>query len=122
MKNTPSGKSAFENPVYFPQKPNGKRLKGFSATYMRMEWDKPAPTITMRNDAISSQSNVHPGRLQKDGTYSDARVLSILELLILSSLPQDWNIPEWASEILIRQVIGESVPPKLIKEIVEMII
>lgn len=121
MKHTPTGKSAFQNKEFFPSKENGKKLRGFSATYMRMEWDKPAPTITIRNDAISSQSNVHPGRLKNDGTYSDARVLSILELIILSSLPENWDIPEWASEILIRQVIGESVPPKLIYKIMEMI-
>jgi DNA (cytosine-5)-methyltransferase 1 len=72
----------------------------------------------MRNDAISSQRNVHPGRLLKDGTYSDARVLTPLELFILTSLPKDWGIPDDTPEILIRQVIGESIPPLMIKAIV----
>ena len=40
----------------------------------------------MRNDAISSQRNVHPGRLLDDGTYSDARVLTPYELMILNSV------------------------------------
>ena len=31
------------------------------------------------------------------------------------SLPDDWNIPEWASDHFIRQVIGEGIPPKLVK-------
>ena len=66
----------------------------------------------MCNGAISSQNNVHPGRLLADGTYSDARALSILELLRLTGLPDDWNIPDWASDNLIRQVIGEAFPPK----------
>lgn len=122
MRHTPTGKSAFENNLHFPKKNNGERLKGYPATYMRMDWDKPAPTITMRNDAISSQSNVHPGRVKSDGTYSDARVLSILELIILTGLPQNLELPEWASEILIRQVIGESVPPNLILKIMENIL
>ena len=76
----------------------------------------------MRNDAISSQLNVHPGRLQDDGTYSDARVLTPLELMILNSIPRDWNIPDDTPEILIRKVIGESIPPLLVKKIVEQIV
>lgn len=121
MKNTPSGQSAFCNEEFYPKDSNGNKLNGYHDAYARMSWDKPAPTITIRSDAISSNSKVHPGRKKEDGTYSDARVLSILELLILSSLPENWNIPEWASEILIRQIIGESVPPLLLSKILEKI-
>jgi DNA (cytosine-5)-methyltransferase 1 len=42
--------------------------------------------------------------------------------MIVSSLPLDWNIPSWADENLIRKVIGEGVPSKLIKVIVEELI
>ncbi len=120
MKNTPTGHSAFENEVYYPKNElTGQRLKGYAATYKRMAWDKPAPTITMRNDCISSQSNVHPGNLLSNGTYSDARVLSIRELFILSSLNPDLNLPPFASDIQIRHMIGEAVPPKLINELLK---
>lgn len=120
MKNTPTGKSAFENEVHYPKnEKTGKRLKGYSSTYKRMDWDKPAPTITMRNDAISSQSNVHPGRKLADGTYSDARVLTIRELFILSSIDPDLEVPTFTSDIQLRHMIGEAVPPKLIHEIVK---
>ena len=118
MKHTPTGTSAFMNPIYFPKKKDGTRIKGYESSYRRIKWDEPAPTITIRNDAISSQRNVHPGRLLDDGTYSDARVLTPFELMILNSLPVDWNIPDDTPEILIRQVIGESIPPLLIKKIV----
>ena len=118
MKHTKTGTSAFENEEYYPKKKDGTRTKGYQSSYRRMEWDEPAPTITMRNDAISSQRNVHPGRLLKDGTYSDARVLTPLELFILTSLPRDWGIPDDTPEILIRQVIGESIPPLMVKAIV----
>ena len=121
MKHTPTGQSAFKNEIYFPKRKNGTKLKGYHDAYARMNWDKPAPTITIRSDAISSNSKVHPGRLKDDNTYSDARVLSILELLILSTLPEDWSIPEWASELLIRKIIGESVPPLLMSKILEKI-
>ncbi len=62
MKHTPTWKTAFDNKIHFPKKNNGDRIKWFSTTYKRIEWDKPAPTITMCNGAISSQNNVHPWR------------------------------------------------------------
>ncbi|EAK0980080.1 DNA cytosine methyltransferase [Campylobacter lari] len=117
MKHTPTGRSAFENEVYFPKTKKGERVKGYKASYKRIEWDKPAPTITMRNDCLSSQSNVHPGRLKSDGTYSDARVLTLRELFILSSINADLDIPHFVSDIQIRQMIGEGVPPLLLEKI-----
>jgi DNA (cytosine-5)-methyltransferase 1 len=119
MKHTATGSSAFSNPEYYPKKADGSKIKGYESSYRRIKWDEPAPTITMRNDAISSQRNVHPGRLLSDGTYSDARVLTPYELMLLTSLPSDWPIPLDTPEILIRQVIGESIPPLMIKRIVE---
>ncbi len=127
MIHTPSGKSAFQNEFFYP-KFKGRRIKGAPRTYMRMFWDKPATTVMQNNNVISAFSTVHPGRCivdsadDKERIYSDARALSIYELLIVSSLPLDWNIPDWASEILIRQVIGEGIPPLLIKKIVQSLI
>lgn len=121
MKHTPTGKSAFENKKYYPVKDNGEIIKSYFTTYRRIEWNEPAPTITMRNDAISSQLNVHPGRVLKDGTYSDARVLTPLELMLLSSLPRNWNIPINTPENLIRKCIGECIPPLMVKTIVSQI-
>ena len=121
LRHTPTGKTALQNKVHFPKKENGERIKGYATTYKRIEWNKPAPTITMANGSVSSQNNVHPGRLNKDGTYSDARVLTLKEIFILTGLPEDWNPPEWASENLIRHVIGEGVPPKLIDSLLSSI-
>lgn len=120
MMHTPTGCSARQNPVYFPKKANGTMVGGAPRTYMRMDWESAAPTITSYNHTISSFQNVHPGRLI-EGTdlYSDARVLTIFELMRVMSLPDNWDIPEWASESLIRKVIGEGVPPVAIKRIVE---
>lgn len=119
MKHTPTGHSAFENEVYYPKDKNGKKVRGFAATFKRIEWDSPAPTITMRNDCISSQSNVHPGRLLSDGTYSDARVLTPRELLILSSINPDIDLPTSVSESQIRYMIGEGIPPLLVSKILK---
>lgn len=120
MQNTPTGKSAFDNPVYFPQK-DGRMIKGFKNTYKRIEWDKPSPTITMANGVISSQENVHPGRKLQDGTYSDARVLSIKELMLLTGIDGTWKIPEWAKESLIRHMLGECVPPCIPYEVTKQL-
>ncbi len=121
MKHTPTGETAHDNCIYYPQKKDGTRVKGYRATYKRMSWDRPAPAVTMRSDAISSQENVHPGNPKSDGTYSDARVLTLRELFIVSSLPEDWKIPEWATDTFIRQIVGEAVPPLLSAKIVKKI-
>lgn len=127
MLYTPTGNTAFDNPVYFPKKANGEKVKGYDTTYHRMFWDKPGSTITTYNFRIGSQNNVHPGRPWKkdrngDMMYTNPRVLSIYELLIVSSLPLDWDIPSWATDNLIRTVIGEGVPPLLVKKILKQVI
>jgi DNA (cytosine-5)-methyltransferase 1 len=118
LKHTPTGKSAFENKTFFPKKKDGTRIKAYMSTYRRIKWNEPAPTITIRNDAISSQRNVHPGERTKNGWYSDSRVLTPLELMILSSLPKNWKIPYDTPELLIRRCLGECIPPLLTKKIV----
>lgn len=122
MMHTPTGKSARQNPVYFPKKKDGTMVGGAPRTYMRMEWDKAAPTITSYNHTISSFQNVHPGRLiEETGLYSDPRVLTIFEMMRVMSLPDNWDIPDWASPQLIRQIIGEGVPPEAVRRVVQVL-
>ena len=119
MMHTPSGCSARNNPVYYPKNKDGRLVGGSIQAYTRMEWDQPAPTVTTFNHTISSFRNVHPGHLIKEtGLYSDPRVLTIFELMRVTSLPDNWNIPDWADELLIRQVIGEGIPPLAVKKVV----
>jgi DNA (cytosine-5)-methyltransferase 1 len=118
MRHTPTGQTALNNLVFYPKK-NDRKIKGFMTTYKRIAWDAPAPTVTMANGSISSQNNVHPGRPNGDGTFSDARVLTILEIMRISGIPDDWAIPLWASDNLIRQVVGEMAPPNLIYNLVK---
>lgn len=126
MLYTSTGNTAFDNPVHYPKKLDGKKISGYDTTYHRLFWNKPCSTITRYNGIIGSQNNVHPGKPWKkdengEMMYTNPRVLTIYELLIVSSLPTDWNIPDWASNGLIRHVIGEGIPPLLVKKIVEMI-
>lgn len=121
LKHTPTGMSAINNEVYYPKKKDGTRIKGFHNTYKRMSWDSPCPARTTYSGSISSHNNVHPGRKLSDGTYSDARVLTLLETFIVSSIPQDIDFPKGTSDTFIRTVIGESIPPKLLVKIFENI-
>jgi len=125
MKNTPEGKTAFDNKIHYPQiidKDTNtlRKIKGFKTTYRRIKWDEPAPTITMANGSISSQNNVHPGNLLPDGTYSDARVLTVREILLLIGLPANW-LDSFTSykEGFIRKVLGECFPPHFSKALLE---
>lgn len=126
MMHTPTGKSAIYNEVFYPQKVDGTPVKAHHNHYRRLKWDMPCRTITQNNGVISSLACVHPGRLYQnelgEDLYSDARVLTIYELLIVTSLPLDWPIPDWASETFIRKAIGEGIPSKLIKEIMAELI
>ena len=40
-------------------------------------------------------------------------------MMRVMSLPDNWDIPDWASTILIRQVIGEGVPPEAVRRFVK---
>lgn len=121
LMHTKTGYSALNNKFHYPRNKNKLKVKGYGNCYRRIDWDRPAPTVTMRNEIISSQNNVHPGRLKQDGTYSDARVLTMRELLIIMSLPPDLDVPNNISDTKIRQLIGEGIPPKMVYEIVKEI-
>ena len=121
MMHTPEGHSAWENKKFYPTLKDGRKSKGYKNTYKRQWWDKPAYTITMFTSRLGSQENGHPGYPivasddEEKRIWSDARTMTIFELMRLSSLPDNWNIPDWASSNVIREIIGEGVPPKLLE-------
>lgn len=126
MMHTPTGKSAIYNEKYYPQKSDGTHIKAHHNHYRRLKWDAPCRTVTQNNGVISSLACVHPGNRYVDEQgrilYSDPRVLTIYELLIVMSLPLDWPIPEWADDTFIRRALGEGIPSKLIKEIMTVLV
>ena len=85
----------------------------------RKFWDKPSNTIDGGNVSPISNRTLHPGRLQKDGTYSDCRVLTLLEIFLVNGLPQDYQVPEKFKdkESFIREVMGEIFLPKMLERI-----
>jgi len=143
MRNTPEGCSAFDNNTCLScsflnkktdvkctscgsllPKPviikNGefKLIKGFVSAYKRMYWDKPASTITTRSAYACSDHKVHP---------SENRVLSIYEIAKLQGIDIDdviWNdsTGKQFPDTLLRELIGESVPPLFTKIIAKKIV
>lgn len=126
MMHTPTGKSAIYNEVFYPQKPDGTPVKAHHNHYRRLKWDMPCRTVTQNNGVISSLACVHPGHpyLDENGQtlYTDPRVLTIYELLIVMSLPLDWPIPDWADESFVRKVFGEGIPSRLVMEIMKVLL
>jgi DNA (cytosine-5)-methyltransferase 1 len=93
---------------------NGQKriMHGYTSAYKRMRWDLPASTITRNFSFPCSDHKIHP---------VENRVLSISEACKVQSI-SDYNY-SWgpivingrhyriAPDTLIRNVIGESVPP-----------
>ena len=122
MMHTPTGTSAIFNEKFFPQKKDGTEIRAHHNHYRRMSWDKPARTVTMYNGYMSTLATVHPGRqYEKNGEilYSDAIVLSVYELFIVMSIPLDWPVPDWVDDSFLRFVIGEGIPSKMAKDILQ---
>lgn len=127
MIHTPTGKTAFDNEKYVPVKADGNPVRGYKSTYRRLRWCDPASTVTMDNRKISSQNNVHPGHYlgtddNGDVLYSDARALSLFELMRVMSLPDEWPLPHDVNSAFVRSIIGEGIPPMFVKKVFENII
>lgn len=98
--------------------------------YTRQYWDKVSPCIHTRNDILASQNTVHP---------VDNRVFSIREVMLMMSVPKDfeWDQVPYSKlnkmslqekekylskkEINIRQNLGEAVPTIIFQQIASKI-
>lgn len=82
-------------------------MKGYTSAYKRMSWDSPASTLTRNLSYACSDNKLHP---------SQNRVLSLYEAMKLHTVtnyPFEWkrNDGKKVSDKLVRELIGESVPP-----------
>ncbi len=96
---------------YTMLKDGSKRImKGYTSAYKRMRWDLPAPTLTTNLSYPSSDHKLHP---------EQNRVLSLQEAFLLHTLDKfdyEWSYEnqERAPDTVIKEVIGESIPPQAI--------
>lgn len=105
-------------PTVIDKKTKIRRLiKGYDTAYRRMEWDKPAATLTQNFIFESSDKKVHPDQ---------TRVLSIYEALVLQTIAEyDYTLMlegKPISKNMCAEIIGESVPPKIIEIICKNIL
>ena len=105
-------------PTMLDKKTNKIRIiKGFKTAYKRMDFDKPSPTLTQNFQYEASDNKIHP---------TQNRVLSLYEALLLQGIIDykfDLKIEgKTISRHLTTEIIGESVPPKLIDIICQNII
>lgn len=110
--------SLLPRPYTVDKKSGEKRImKCFVSAYKRMMWDKPASTLTQNFQYACSDNKLHP---EQD------RVLSLYEGLIIQTIaqyPYSFVIDgKQVADGLIRDTIGESVPPLLTDKIVKKII
>ena len=94
-----------------------RMIKGFDSAYRRIVWDAPSGTLTQLFQSEASDKKIHP---------TQNRTLSIYEALCIQTIAEyDYNFCIKGKDITPNsccQVIGESVPPKLIELISRNII
>ncbi len=98
------------------------QLPGFGfygANGARKFWDRPSNTIDSNNGSVNGLRTIHPGRARNDGTYSDARPLTLLEVFLVNGLPQDYEIPAEFEEkrSFVRKGMGQVFLPRLLERI-----
>ena len=82
-------------------------MSGFTSAYKRMKWDEPASTLTRNLSYACSDKKLHP---------EQHRVLSLYEAMIIHTIDEfsyKWSRASGkrVSDKLMREVIGESIPP-----------
>ncbi len=103
-------------------KQNGeyRLMKGYTSAYRRMKWNLPATALTTNLSYACSDSKLHP---------EQNRVLSLYEAFIIHTIDKykyDWIRADGkgTSDKLIREIIGESVPPygleKILNHLIEL--
>ena len=101
---------------YVKEKDGTLRLmSGYTSAYKRMRWSLPSPTLTTNLSYPSSDHKLHPDQ---------NRVISIHEAFILHTLDKFnyvWKDKSGTQvkDTLIKDVIGESIPPKFFSILIE---
>lgn len=79
----------------------------YASVYGRMEWDKPSPTMTTQSYGYGNGRFGHPEQF---------RALTLREIAILQSFPDDYEFFEPGTETSVRAIctmIGNAVPVRL---------
>lgn len=85
-----------------------RNFDGFKDVYGRMAWDARAPTITGGCASPSKGRFLHP---------EEDRVISLREAALLQSFPPDYVIPMQRGRYAAAELIGNALPPEMIRRI-----
>ena len=132
MAHTPTGCSAQDNKApWLPCKKDGSRCKArFNCSFKRRTWGDACNALLQDSKSISGFRTCHPGNfIGYDSMglplFDNCRPLTILEIYIVTGIDPDENgdlpIPEWASDNLIRQMIGECWAPRHCLEVMRSV-
>ncbi|MCL1892437.1 MAG: DNA cytosine methyltransferase [Alphaproteobacteria bacterium] len=80
--------------------------------FRRIYADRPCNTILQKSASITGYQTLH---------YKENRVLSPLEIILLTGLPQNWSVPTWArcKHQLVRDVLGEAFAPRHVERLLQ---
>jgi DNA (cytosine-5)-methyltransferase 1 len=84
-----------------------KRCSGFKDVYGRMSWQDVAPTITSGCFNPSKGRFLHP---------EENRAITMREAALLQGFPMNYSFSTTKSKIKIARMIGNALPPPMIKE------
>ena len=114
---TPYGGSWHDWPEYLILDCHKKKAgKTYGSVYGRMEWDKPAPTMTTQCTGLGN------GRF---GHRDQNRAISVREAALIQTFPQTYKFFQDEGDVSITiasRYIGNAVPPKLGEVIAQSII
>jgi len=99
------GQAMLNRPHVLQKDGSIRPIKGFKTSYTRMAADQIAPTMTTASGHFSSDLKLHP---------TQNRVLSARECAILQAIPDSFVWPKeqrFRKAYLVREMIGEAVPP-----------
>lgn len=107
QQSVPGGTWADWDPELLPDCYRKKSGKSYRSVYGRMEWDKPAPTITTQFDGIGRGRFGHPDQ---------DRAISLREGALLQTFPPNYRFVKRGQPVQIAPIarhIGNAVPPVL---------
>jgi DNA (cytosine-5)-methyltransferase 1 len=89
------------------------RTNGFYDIYGRMSWDSPAPTITAGCINPSKGRFLHP---------VEPRAITLREAALLQGFPPEWNVPLTKGKYAAASLIGNAIPPGLVRPQAERLV
>jgi DNA (cytosine-5)-methyltransferase 1 len=92
-------------------------MSGFTSAYKRMSWDKPASALTRNLSYACSDHKLHPEQHRVLSLYEAFRLHTVTDFDYVWARPDGKKV----SDKTIREIIGESIPPRGLRIIYEFL-